>query len=295
MKRVFVLFMVVIAIVSCETDADITLHTSDTFVMSSFIYQDSDVVVNVYKSVSYSDSDLYKPVDWAVVRLYVNDVETCEGKLANGDVSLNLGHIDLATDDVIKIVSSNGSQKVSAETVMLAPVVIESVDTSVVCGADTAVEFSLTMTDPSHTDDYYQIVCRRHEKKMDGTEIITTLDCDYSDYIFYIANSTILGLQSIASAGLFTDETIVGRRRTITFSVKKSDIYTGIDDGSSVSVEVMLYHHREEYYYYMRTSLVAQNYILLPVFGMSSVYTNVDGGVGLVSGMSLDRVEIDFE
>lgn len=301
MRKALSYIFSVLALVSCETDSDIELSNHSQTVLTAFIYKDSLVMVHAYATTSYTDTTSYKPLDDVDVTMYINPPgEGLYRNINNGNISTLMDNNLLEYSDSIEIevYDKEHDRTTVGRTRLIAPVKISKLSHTMQIRneTDTIISFTMTIKDPWNTTDYYQVVVRAKEETNDGSIIITPLPCDYSDYIFYIANSTLSTALQSSSVGLFNDEPFNGKTRNISFSIMEKDVFNSKKNkDSKMSVEVLLYHHTYDYYNYLHTALLAQNYLILPVFGLTSIHSNIVNGVGIVTGMTFDRQEIEIK
>ena len=302
MKKLIAYILVIIAIMGCETDAIINLDTKSETVVTAFIYKDSTVWINAYGTVSYTDTMKYNPLNGLNVTMTVNPPsDGYYTSIGDGKITTRLDNVEMNYGDsvVIEIYNKDNDETATGGTRILEPVKIKNINYTeyILNQKDTVIDLSLSLDDPAATDDYYQIVARAKETAENGEQRITPLECEYNDYIFYAANSslTTTSQSSSSSIGLFNDKLFNGKSRHASFRIKKDNIKNAIKNNTSkLIVEVLLYHHTYDYYNYCYTSRLAQSYIILPVFGITSIHSNIDNGVGIVTGMSFDKMEVEI-
>lgn len=300
MKRITIYILTLIALISCETEAVIDLNSHSQIVVTSFIYKDSTVTVKAYGTVSYTDTTKYSSLNGVYVTMTVNPPSDGISKyVKEGEIATSIDGMNIEYGDSIEIdiYDKINDKHASGYTKMLKPVEIKDISVTefVRNSTDSIMGITITMRDPKETRDYYQIVARAKEELSTGETRITPLECDYSDYLFYIANSTLTTTIQSSSAGLFNDEMINGKQRNITFNIMKADISKVMrEKDSRKTIEVLLYHHTYDYYNYIHTARLAQSYLILPVFGITSIHSNIENGVGIVTGMSFDKKDIEI-
>ncbi len=281
MLRVIYIMLILLSLVACETLSDIELktRTSDA-VMTSFIYADSAVDINVYGSVSVLDSIKMSALGSGSVMLTTPN-RTYKSYLLNGDKDVHLRSIDISEGDSVVLQVDCGEIGMKAKTYIPSKPQILSVDT-VYNGVYGLLYFYVTILDSVSVSDYYQLVLRRNYRDNKGKMTSEVMTCNYYDYLFYQVTTGF----SQKMNGLFSDETINGKSYTLKLSVSIDDVWANVAKDDSVAVEVDLYHHTEDYFKYAISLNAIDNYVLLPVFHSPVVYTNVEGGLGIVSGMS---------
>ncbi len=286
----------IVAIVACETDSDIILNSQPSYVLNSFIYTDSDIVVNAYQSVSYQDTNDFAYLGDANIALSVNGEIKSTKPLSSGHYSVKLPQCGITQGDTvtIEVLDTDYQMLCKGTTIILPSTPIDTITLfQQIVDTENALNVKVSLTDPSATTDYYQIMVRLHETTADGKSIIRTPECDFYDYLFYIARSTVSITSWGKSDGLFTDELINGRTARISLRIPEDELEPQYKD-SNLKLEILLYRHTYDYYNYLLSAYMVREYLLLPVFGISSVYTNIDNGVGIVSGMSVSKYEIEL-
>ncbi|MCQ2203246.1 MAG: DUF4249 domain-containing protein [Bacteroidales bacterium] len=283
-------------VIGCESDSDIVLKPRTKVIVSALAYPDSSLVVYVYGSTAYTDTATYDSVGEVTVDARVNGTLCSSAHLSDGSVSANLGKMELGEGDRLSLSLSGieGKEgKVAASSVMLKPVEILRLDTVTIVRDDRQLlEMYLLFDDPPASDDFYQIEARI----IDGEKIVP-LSCNYSDYLFYLASASISPLGDVSNnIGLFTDEFVSGKYN-ITFSVGWDEIRKAVAEKEyqghrNAILEVILYRHTYEYYNFARTASIAQEYLVLPVFGIPAIYSNVENGEGIVSCMAFSSSRV---
>ncbi len=289
-------FVATLTLSSCETDSDIELNEVNNYVLTALVYPDSVVNVYAYKSVSYDSKVDYVPIANAYVAMSINDVVVDTLSLLSNNYRITFAQHNIASGDKVRISVVDNSQKqlCSATTTMLAPLPISDVSYSVqTSDTDTLQNITISFSEPAETIDYYQIKARLHEQLSDGTEIIRPLECDFYDYLFYIAKSTLNITNTSMPDGIFTDELTNGRNTRISFNIAQRNLVP-TQNNSELTLEILLYRHTYDYYNFLLTSYMVREYLILPVFGVSSVYSNVENGVGIVSGMAVSTYKLNL-
>ena len=188
-KQLHILTLIgVLTFCSCETDSDLKLHNSSSYVLTALVYPDSAINVCAYKSVSYNNTDDYALLNNVYVALSINNANADTLPLPPDSYYVTFAQRTIEPDDEVKVelIDANQRQLCSATTTILSPVPIDHVRHSVqTLSGDTTQNITINIDEPSATTDYYQIKVRLHELFADGTEIIRPLDCDFYDYLFY--------------------------------------------------------------------------------------------------------------
>ena len=280
---------------SCEMDMDdISLpEGSLAGALKCVIDTDGAVTVYVTGSVSYADSALYSTLGETAVRMMVNGLGRAERTMPAGEIAVDMGCVKLAAGDEVTIDTESPSTGIamSGTARVMTTVPIEEMKIRM-DETDNTVHFSLRMTDDTSTDDFYQVEVHR-TSFAEGVGTDTIMDCSYLSQAF----SSYSSYGTARSIGLFTDERLntaqdgTAISNTLVLSVPWDDLTRPITQGAADSMEigVRLYHHSEDYYNFLSTANIASSYILLPVFGTTSISSNVTGGYGIVACLAYDE------
>ena len=288
-------------LLGCEKEIHIEVPVQEgRVVVYSFLYPDSAVSFHLSESVSITSPDLYAYVENARVGLKVNGsvqldqafpFNTVNGKW--DPVVCNYG------DSLIVEVSIPGKPLVLARTMIPKKVAIAALDTVTEVrrpgnGEENAyLRFALQFKEDGLRSDFYQVVVVRESWDYDGVKRIKTLELLQEDPVF-VFHEQGGGLSSwFDFRGLFSDVLINGQDYTVTFLTQKKDYLMAFDE-QRVRLTVYLYHHTYDYFEYLKTTIWAKGADNFPVFDPVRIHSNVDQGLGLVSGMSFDQVQYEF-
>lgn len=285
--------MVLMAVTSaCETDAteiDISAEHGANVLTSIFSPSES-ITVSLTGSVPYSSSETTSAVGNAAISLWVNGSLADVKEIVDGQTTAEFPEQSLADNDSVTIVAAmaNGDE-MSATTKVLPQIAIDAADTTTTRDKQ-SLRFSVAMTDPDSTYDFYLMEVRRISYK-DGEATDSVMKCSYESNAFYDLSSST---SSSDATGLFVDERLSKSplgRTTLRLSVPWWRIMTPINEWSADSVvaEVRLYHLTEDYYNFLSTSAMLNAYAILPIFGSATVSTNVVGGYGIVACTVYDK------
>ncbi|MBP5418676.1 MAG: DUF4249 family protein [Bacteroidales bacterium] len=276
MNIIRILFAVVALIVStaCERDSVIDVGQEKTTpIMTAYFYRDSSLLVNVYSSVSFYSSAYYQPLTDAYISIIRNGIYEQKVAVDSGAMSVTFDNISVKADDSIRVEVTSVEGQMSASTQVLQPVNF-TVTASL---RDSIVDCNASVVDGNVATDYFQFQVFADD---------SLVDCYYYDDIFEATFAT-----SDQLLGLFTDSDFNGRLRYVRFAFNIND--TKRSDGKNATIRVRLYHHTYDYYQYLSSIQGAFVNTVLPILGQSYCYTNVNGGYGIVSGMSYTEQEID--
>ena len=257
-----------LGIVSCESDSNISINERDALpVMTAFIYPDSAITVNAYSCVSFFSANDFSPLSEAEVTLSING-NVYTQHVDSGQISVRFDDASATIGDSIfvRVVSDKGT--LEAHTQMIEP---KPFDLTYQL-TDSLVECSVRIDDTADVSDYYQFMVFADDE---------LVDCYYYDEIFENAIS-----KTDNQSGYFADGDNDGRMIRVNFAFDRRL-------PQSARVRVRLYHHTYEYYQYITGIQTVLNDIVLPVFTRSNLYSNVAGGLGIVSAMSFVEQEVE--
>lgn len=286
-KRLFTILIVLIALIACEKTVYIDIPDKGRMItINSLFNPDSLLKVSVSKSCYILDNNI-QAIENATVEIYEND------NLINTLPYLNNGLYKSTTQkpssgDMYKIkVTVPGMG--TAETESYIPLVtnIISIDTALVTRADIDgyrreyLEFRVKFKDNPDENNYYllapmQIEIYTHHD-YEGDTIIT----DTLQYIRYSESDDPSLVEYLWGKGLlFTDNLFNGNIYEFVFSTEKY-FYEG------ASICINLYSISEDYFKYLATCYKHMEANWDPFMEKISVYSNVEGGVGIFGGYSL--------
>ena len=270
---------------SCESDSDIIpSDVGGQPVLVALAYPDGILDVQIYASVSYADTALFKDLqnDIQVDVAYAYDHHATQ-TIPRGQTNVKFSNLGLDPGTRFDITATYGETTITASSEVPTVIEAESIDTSTVLVNGTeSLAFSFTIADKLNTTDYYQvrIIC----SSTDSTGTVSTWEPEatYSSYMFFAISSATY-IQSHKIIGLFDDNTFQGSTATATMLVERALLTT--DGTRPTNVEARLYHHTRDYFKYLLTTSTDNSASLLPVFGSQTVHSNVNGALGIVSGI----------
>ena len=294
MRRLAIIPFIICLATACETDLDMDISHDTEPVMNAILYDGQTVTVDLYGSTSYDSEDDMASLSPATVALFVNDtlVETTYIDAGNTQASFEA---TVATGDSVTITANYGDDEtIIAQTYIPETVKILSFDTTTVINdTDTTIDLTIRLRDTAARTDYYQINIQCIATDSLGTTTTTYPDVDYSDYLFYMATSSYITTGS-NTAGIFNDELINGKTYDLEMSIPRSDIQLDNEAVTDITLSVSLRHITYDYYCSVRSLIAAQAYLLIPVFGTPTIYSNVEGGYGIVAGIGVDTIAINI-
>ncbi len=283
------------SLAGCESDATgIVVNDGQHVGILSCVAEDGEnLVVNVYGSASYSDTARYTVIDNVAVSLVVDGAVRQFAYMGEGETSVSLGMAGVGEGEVMTIEAKSPSMStLTGSTEIMCRRRVERLDTLTISGGAT-LRLTAYIRDSAATDDYYQLRTLMRSWR-DGEMTESALKCEYISTAFTVASSVVTN----ESSGLFDDTrlaTLSNGLSPLTVTTSWTDIRTEQDASDSAFVVVRMSHMSADYYTFLQTSAQAQEYIFLPIFSMTSVHTNVSGGLGIVGSVARDEVAIRLE
>jgi len=288
----------------CEKDVELELKKEgNKKVLYSFIYPDSLFRLHYSKSVDVLSDANYNVVDNGRFKMYINGFYQGSYQFPADNVLGEWDDFRFRSGDTVRIKAMDDSEDTAfVETVIPLVVPIEKLDTvsSTYMGTDgilyDVLKCNLTFTDDPETDDFYQLmIIQERWEQIDGEEAyyVDTVDYIKDDPVFYSRNQEGALLEGIDFKGMFDDEIIKGKYNLQ--CLVPSSYYKLYWFDKKIKLTFYLYHHTEDYYRYVRSKLISDYYNGIPVFEPVNVHSNVENGLGLVSGMSFYPDSLIFE
>ncbi len=289
--------------VQCEKDIELELKKEgDKTVLYSFIYPDSVFNLHFSKSVDVLSKDNHKFVENGVFKLYVNDYYKGKYNFPSGEVSGQWRNFSFSAGDSIMIMAMDETPDTAiVTTVIPETIIIEQLDSvsSKYQGTDgilyDVLKCNLLFTDVQNVNNYYQlVVIQERWELIDGEEVYYREVVDYikDDQVFYSRNQEGTLLEGLDFYGMFDDEIIDGAYNLQ--CLVPSSYYKLYWFDKKIKLTFYLYHHTEDYYRYFRTKLMSDYYNGMPIFEPVNIHSNIQNGIGLVSGVSFSSDSLVF-
>ncbi|MDR1881068.1 MAG: DUF4249 domain-containing protein [Tannerellaceae bacterium] len=321
MKKRFVnisLLVVVIGLHACYYDLDLEKYRpAPTVVLNAVASPDTLIMARVCLTTFFADSSIFKDIEDAEVKLYVNKAyrEQLKWEKAGG---IYVSSITPQASDEIKLEVNSSYGNVWAEDIVPYKVNIEKIETagrkikgpeSIYANPDGSytiedselyvITYSITFKDNPADTNYY---CIRIE---DDNPLLPVGTVDYSDEpVFIEQNSTINSLFSGTIEGqggrTFSDKLFNGKTYTlmITETVNSTfyDYYADI-----LNRKILLYSLSKSYYNYLTSLLnIDENSIeyYLSEYGLYEpvkTFSNIQGGAGILATSQVDIKTVDLK
>ncbi|MDR0794588.1 MAG: DUF4249 domain-containing protein [Tannerella sp.] len=317
MKRNLFITLVAFSFVffSCYKEIDLEKYRPEPdLVLNGVISADTVVMLSISRTQFFTDTSRYEVVSDADVSLTVNSVfrETMRWTV---DESFHGGGVYLSkyrpqTGDIIRIEAATPNGEVWVEETMPAKVSIEDITFSSRIIYDgkgymmdengnwvevpkTEITYGITFTDNAMLTNYYYISITNSLPNRGTDNLIFSSDPVFVDQISVVDG--LFGDHTIMGQGgrPFTDHLFNGRRYTLTVKERDASHY-------SPGRRITLYAITESYFNYLTTmqrAADAANNTNLSSFGFTEpirIFTNIQGGVGIMATSQQDTVTIDL-
>ena len=295
--------LIVITFVSCEKDIELELKKSgNKIVLYSFVYPDSVFRLHFSKSVDVLSEDNYRFVENGSFKMYINSYYKGKYNFPEDEMSGEWRNFNFMPGDTVELMAIDATpDTATVTTVIPKTVALEQLDSvsSQYQGTDgilyEVLKCNITFTDPRYQDDYYQLVIIQERwEEIDGEEHYYREVVDYikDDPVFYSRNQEGTLMEGLDFYGMFDDEIVYG-----TYDLKclvPSSYYKLFWFDKKIKLTFYLYHHTEDYYKYFRTKLISDYYNGVPIFEPVNIHSNIQNGIGLVSGVSFSVDSLVF-
>jgi len=295
-KRMFGLGFLLLSFFSCEKSINYQLNDqSYEVVMYAFPMPDSIVKVHGSQTTNILSLNDYEGIEDLNVSVLIGDNEVTDLSYPFGKNWFEIHNVRGEENANVKIVFTipNGDT-ISANTTIPIAVPIVSIDTSrvVVVNSDNKDENMLRcvveFNDPSSEENYYQIrVDSKIEYLNDTITTINSVDYVKEDKVFLVGDDESVLLSDVDFEGTFNDFLFDGNNYKVKFAIPEQWLVKDTDVISN-KLSFYLFSLTADYYKYIRSSIKNVAYREYPFSEKVNIYSNVDNGLGIVAGLSVD-------
>ncbi len=313
MKKVILVSVALILIITaCEKKLDIDIPEGQKhLVVNGIINPDSLIQIRLSKSQNVLDNNDIEFLSTADVKLFKDD-EFVEN-LIHTDTGMYLSSVFPDLNSEYKLtVDYSGLNPVSAVNTLTPPVNILSVDTTISIRIedygegyiDTVYEvhFQIKIRDNGNNTDYYFLGLSSLQPVYEeyNDELILTGYEEYNEWFdsndhVFRGRKNDFSLDGIQGK-VFTDELFNGNEYTVNVRTQLYN-YNNFDLGkSSLTYFIKLLTVTEDIYRYITSYNLNQQTQFDPFSQPVQIYTNIENGLGLFSGytMDVDSLIVDF-
>ncbi len=283
--------LLVLMLVRCESNLNLELQEGGgQLVLFAFPTADSTLSVHLSKSVSHSSVDDFERIFDGYIAVYKNGARIDSFAWPfNKTWEQRPGHV-LQEGDLIRVVGGNteGLRAVGETTLPKAVPIngIKQLETNAPNG-NRSVLHEIDFIDPPNIDNFYQLIVTNETRDSLGNPIeFQQINYSKTDEVFYIRDQEGSLLGGINFLGSFSDYLIQGE--TYKLKIGIPEIY--LEKPGEKEKRIIRFHLlslSEPYYKYLRSRVVAEYNYDLPVVDPIKTHSNINGGLGLVGGISI--------
>lgn len=291
--------------VSCEKSLDFRLEEKGgRLVMFSFLTPDSSFNVHLSKSVSHNSVDDFERIYDGNITVYRNGKIVDDFIFPFDKTWAYLDDVVISEGDTFRIEAyDSGGQSISAETRVPYAVPVTISDTTTIereqngNGTMPMLQCKLTIPDTEGVSDYYQLLVFEELCVVTaGDSVCKRTEIDYSktDPVFYVRDQEGSLIGGLDFGGCFSDHLFDGENYALTIYLPVQYVTAPASSGMYRKIFFLLLSHTRQYYDYYRSRTVAEYGYELPLLDPIRIYSNVEGGLGLVSAYSISADSLVF-
>jgi len=296
----YIIMLFIPLIMACEKIIDIDIPDSERkIVLNGLINPDSLIEVNISRSMSILEDNIFLFLEDASVSLYEDNVEIGSLQyMGFGDYKL-LDFYPAFGSSYRLEVESSGLKSVSAQTELPAPVPFSEIDTSSIENnwGESALKLSFSLQDPQE-ENFYALSLNATHKVFDF-ETFELLD-SLTTYQLYFELSTS-GQGNVQDLLVEDNATVYFNSKVFIadhlFNGKEFNIDLLVEkyffmDADTVWIDVNVEHVPKAYYLYAASINKYDRTHDNPFSEPVSVYSNVENGLGIFTGYSTSSRQI---
>lgn len=309
MRKLIVFSMAISAIINFSCTKEIEFkgdYSKDKLVVNALLIADSTIVANVSHSVffmnDYNGKETY--VNDAYLEIFVNgsSIGTMTYQSHNTSNAIYTIPYSPKQGDKLELKARHKDyDDVRAVTEIPYSSTIISVDTSYTSGNydnNRIINLNIKFQDAPEISNYYEIKAEliSWTKSYDSGKIIRQvipLRIYSNDIVFNNSSSSdpIFGTNFESQSLVFDDYIINGKEYTIKVLSDNTYHFNGNIDGYKDTLDVCLNSISKDYYMFQKTYTAYTNDIdFIGIFNEPvQIYNNVDGGIGVVAGITINK------
>jgi hypothetical protein len=288
----------------CEKDIHLELKEGGgRLVLFSFLVPDSVFSVHLSRSVGYSSIDDFERVYDGYIKVYQNETLVDAFDYPFRDLWAQREQVNVRAGDSYMVQAGDASGNVVSGSVTIPVAVpIEQLDTVRVLSPDdrgvlrTYIDCSIIFSDPGQEKNYYQLLMAEEfwDKNGTGTKYSYQLvNFIKQDPVFYIRDQEGSLLGGIDFKGTFHDELFNGKEYHLQIRIPGTYVVKP-EVNQKRRLTFMLLSQSRDYFDYLRSRVVAEYNYEIPIVDPIKIHSNVDGGLGLVGGISVSADSLVF-
>lgn len=296
----FFILLCTTALMACEKSLDYQVTNQESVkVLYAFPMPDSTISVHASKSTNIIGSSLFEYLNGAQLYAYTNNQLRYAASYPNNTEWFNIP--SLKAEHSVKydfvIIDANGDS-LTASTIIPEAIVIDTIISSksqtvgMLDNNANSYKFTVHFSDPEQIKNYYQL---RVDAVINSNneQITTTINYPKDDPVFLYSENENDLLTGIDYGGTFSDQLINGADYKLVVTITNSIL--DLEEGATINkMHFHLYSLSKEYYTYIRSSIAEEAYQNSIFYESHNVYSNVNGGIGAVGGLSVSKYNIEF-
>ncbi|MFK7755340.1 MAG: DUF4249 domain-containing protein [Flavobacteriales bacterium] len=276
--------LLLLTISSCEKVIEFDIPEAEpALVLNGYIALGEVVRVNASSSLSYLEGGEPEFLnDLTFIGLYKDDVFMENLQLEDADFGKYVSS-NLVTSAGFYEIRASAEGYESVEAVTYIPEPLNNSEVELVNTLDNGDrEYELSFTDPIAEDDYYHMIVATPDSEFQPAFAV---EFSSNSEVFFIGGFNIdtEGENFILNEGIFSDDLINDSNVNIRFKIR------GTGGGP---LQLQLLKCSQDYYLYHRSLFAYQN-AGGPFSEPVQIYTNVENGLGVVAGYTLQLLDIE--
>jgi hypothetical protein len=282
---------------ACEKDLDLEIREQGgQLVLFSFITPDSVFKVHVSKSVSNLSLNDFDRVYNSTVNIYQNETLVDSFLFPFDQLWASRPEVKPQEGDVFKIVVNDGEGlTATGQTTVPQAIPIARLDTATITSLSAdgtyqqTFKCTLVIPDPEDEANYYQLfMLEKSCSLIDGNTICVKQMVDFAkeDDVFYFRDQEGSLLGGIDFGGCFSDFLFQGTQYSLDVQIPLQ-YKSNPPAGTQRTLYFLLISQTSDYYNYFRSRVVAEYSYDLPIIDPIKIFSNIEGGLGLVGGLSV--------
>ncbi len=299
-KYVFFL-LILISSTSCEKKIDYQLETQiPKVVMYAFPMPDSSLNIHAGYTTNILSTDDFEPIDNLTFTININNNELTTSFYPYGKKWHRVPNYIIEPNHTCKIsYEINSGSIVTGETTIPEPIKINKIDTIRTTASnnegdkETMLRCSIELNDPINQTNFFQVRVDLLTTNSSNETSLETIEFIKEDKVFLIRDDESVLLADVDFQGTFTDYLFEGRTYRVNLLIPYNFISTtNVDEQKQLVFH--LYTLTEEYYNFIRSTIEEEAFREYPVFEPVNLYSNVENGIGVVAGLSVDTDTISL-
>ena len=264
-------------------------------VLFAFLTPDSTFSVHLSRSVEYSSIDDFERIYDGYIVVERNNIKVDSFSYPFRNLWAERSDITVRQNDVFNIKAGDSGGNISGSVAIPQAVPIERIDTSRVNALDMQgvmqkyLECDIIFTDPLQSENFYQLVLSEEIwDESNGSLKYSRQQINYlkSDSVFYIKDKEGSLLAGIDFKGTFSDYKINGHTYPLKIRIPAWYAETPAENQKR-RITFMLLSQTSDYFKYLQNRIIAEYNYDLPIIDPVKIHSNIDGGLGLIGGISV--------